>query len=124
MAASLLGLGLVLGGLTHRLGLRLLGRWGDDGGAAAGFEVPDLVGLTVNMAKNKLASMGLMIGIISSTSAITDTANAFIIQQSPSPFTGQLDSLGMPMKNLTMQGGSIDIVVDKVAPVISKDSIK
>ena len=95
-----------------------------DGGAAAGFEVPDLVGLTVNMAKNKLASMGLLIGIISSNSAITDTANAFIIQQSPSPFTGQLDSLGMPMKNLTMQGGSIDIVVDRVAPVISKDSIK
>ena len=72
----------------------------------------------------KLASMGLLIGIISSTSAITDTANAFIIQQSPSPFTGQLDSLGMPMKNLTMQGGSIDIIVDKVAPIISKDSIK
>jgi beta-lactam-binding protein with PASTA domain len=90
-----------------------------DGGAAVGFEVPDLVGLTVNMAKNKL-----LIGLISSTSAITDTANAFIVQQSPSPFTGQLDSLGMPMKNLTMQGGSIDIIVDKVAPIISKDSIK
>jgi hypothetical protein len=30
----------------------------------------------------------------------------------------------MPMKNLTMQGGSIDIIVDKVAPIISKDSIK
>ena len=95
-----------------------------DGGVANGFEVPDLVGMTVNMAKNKLASMGLLIGLISSNGAITDTANAFIIQQSPSPFTGQLDSLGMPLKNLTMQGASIDIIVDKVAPIISKDSIK
>lgn len=95
-----------------------------DGGAANGFEVPDLVGLTVNMARNKLASMGLLIGLISANGALTDTANAFIIQQSPSPFTGQLDSLGMPLKNLTMQGAAIDIVVDRVAPVISKDSIK
>lgn len=95
-----------------------------DGGAAMGFEVPDLIGLTVNMARAKMASMGLIIGMISSNSAITDTANSFIIQQSPNPFSGQLDSLGMPIKNLTMQGGSIDIVIDKVAPIISKDSIK
>lgn len=95
-----------------------------DGGAANGFEIPDLVGLTVNMAKNQLASMGLFIGLISANGQIVDTANAFIIQQSPSPFTGQLDSLGMPMKNLTMQGASIDIVIDKIAPIISKDTIK
>ncbi len=95
-----------------------------DGGAAAGFEVPDLIGLTVNMARAKIASMGLLIGMITSNATISDTANAYIIQQSPNPFSGQLDSLGMPMKNMTLQGGSIDIVIDKVAPVISKDSIK
>ena len=95
-----------------------------DGGAASGFEVPDLIGLTVNMAKARIASMGLLIGMITSNSTITDTANAYIIQQSPNPFSGQLDSLGMPMKNMTLQGGSIDIVIDKVAPIISKDSIK
>lgn len=95
-----------------------------DGGAASGFEVPDLIGLTVNMAKARIASMGLLIGMITSNSTITDTANAYIIQQSPNPFSGQLDSLGMPMKNMTLQGGAIDIVIDKVAPIISKDSIK
>jgi len=95
-----------------------------DGGAAMGFEIPDLIGMTVDMARAKMASMGLSIGLITSNAAIQDTANAFIIQQNPGPFTGQIDSLGMPMKNLTIQGGSIDIVIDRIAPVISKDSIK
>lgn len=95
-----------------------------DGGAATGFEVPDLTGLTVNAARAKLAAMGLLIGVISSNSAIQDTGSSFIVQQNPSPFTGQIDSLGMPMKNLTMQGASIDIVIDKIAPIISKDSLK
>jgi hypothetical protein len=45
--------------------------------------------------------------------------------QTPTAYSTSLDSLGMPLKNATMQGGSIDIVIDNVAPTISKrDSIK
>jgi beta-lactam-binding protein with PASTA domain len=96
-----------------------------DGGNGIGIEVPDLIGLTVGMAKSTLTSLGLSLGNIISSSTIQDTANAFIIQQTPSSFSAQLDSLGMPLKNATIQGGTIDIVIDKVAPVISKkDSIK
>jgi len=95
-----------------------------DGGSSIGFEVPDLLGLTVDMARLKLSSMGIQLGVISSTAIIQDTASAFVIQQNPNPFTGQLDSLGMPQKNITFQGGFIDIVIDKVAPIIKKDSIK
>jgi len=96
-----------------------------DGGNGVGIEVPDLIGLTVGMAKSTLTSLGLSIGNIISSTTIQDTANAFIIQQTPSSFSAQLDSLGMPLKNATIQGGTIDIVIDKVAPVISKkDSIK
>lgn len=96
-----------------------------DGGAAMGLDIPDLIGLTVNMARAKIASMGLMIGIISANGVIQDTANAFIIQQSPSIYSGQLDSLGMPIKNSTMPGATIDITIDKIAPVMTnKDSIK
>ncbi len=91
-----------------------------DGGASIGMEVPDLVGLTVNMAKMKIASMGLIVGNIISSGVIQDTANAFVIQQNPSTYSSLLDSTGMPIKNVTIQGVAIDLVIDKVAPVIIK----
>ena len=96
-----------------------------DGGASIGMEVPDLIGLTVDMAKMKLASMGLLVGNIISNGAIQDTATAFVIQQNPGTYSSVLDSLGMPIKNVTIQGVAIDLVIDKVAPVIIKrDSLK
>ena len=96
-----------------------------DGGASIGMEVPDLIGLTVDMAKMKLASMGLLVGNLISNGAIQDTATAFVIQQNPGTYSSELDSLGMPVKNVTIQGVAIDLVIDKVAPVIIKrDTIK
>ena len=96
-----------------------------DGGTSIGIEVPDLIGLTVQMAKSTMAGLGLIVGNIISSAVIQDTANAYVIQQTPNPFSAQLDSLGMPIKNVTIQGGSIDLIIDKVAPVIVKrDSIK
>jgi len=96
-----------------------------DGGNGIGIEVPDLIGLTVEMAKSTIAGLGLIMGNIISSAVIQDTANAYVIQQTPNPFSSQLDSLGMPIKNSTIQGGSIDLIIDKVAPVIGKrDSIK
>lgn len=96
-----------------------------DGGNGIGIEVPDLIGLTVEMAKSTIAGLGLIMGNIISSAVIQDTANAYVIQQTPNPFSSQLDSLGMPIKNSTIQGGSIDLIIDKVAPVIVKrDSIK
>ena len=96
-----------------------------DGGASIGMEVPDLIGLTVAMAKMQIASMGLLVGNISANGAIQDTANAFVIQQNPATYSSVLDSLGMPVKNVTIQGVAIDLVIDKVAPVITKrDTIK
>jgi len=96
-----------------------------DGGASIGMEVPDLIGLTVDMAKMKLASMGLLVGNIISNGAIQDTAIAFVIQQNPGTYSSVLDSLGMPVKNVTIQGVAIDLVIDKVAPVITqRDTIK
>jgi beta-lactam-binding protein with PASTA domain len=96
-----------------------------DGGASIGMEVPDLIGLTVDMAKMKLASMGLLVGNITANGAIQDTANAFVIQQNPGTYSSILDSLGMPVKNVTIQGVAIDLVIDKVAPVITqRDSLR
>ena len=88
-------------------------------------EVPDLIGLTVAMAKMQIASMGLLVGNISANGVIQDTANAFVIQQNPATYSSVLDSLGMPVKNVTIQGVAIDLVIDRVAPVIlQRDTIK
>jgi hypothetical protein len=76
------------------------------------------------MARAKIMFLGLQFGSISSVVDIQDTANAFVIQQNPNPFSGELDSLGMPMKNVTFQGGTIDLVIDKVAPEIKRDTIR
>ena len=96
-----------------------------DGGMNANIEVPDLIGLTVGMAKEKLVGMGLLIGSYSSNINIQDTANSYIIGQNPNPYSMKLDSLGMPLKNKINAGGIINIVIDKVAPVHAQtDSIK
>ena len=96
-----------------------------DGGASIGMEVPDLIGLTVAMAKIQIASMGLLVGNISANGVIQDTANAFVIQQNPATYSSVLDSLGMPVKNVTIQGVAIDLVIDRVAPVIiQRDSLR
>ncbi len=96
-----------------------------DGGMTAIVEVPDLIGLTVGMAKEKLTALGLLVGSYSANSNILDTASSFIVGQDPSPNSMQLDSLGMPIKNKMNPGGIINLSIDKVAPVRSlTDSIR
>jgi beta-lactam-binding protein with PASTA domain len=88
-------------------------------------EVPDLIGLTVPVAKEILMSMGLLVGNYTSSSPIQDSANAFVIGQDPNPFLLQLDSAGMPMKNLVAPGGVINLIIDKTAPARNRvDSLK
>lgn len=96
-----------------------------DGAMAGTIEVPDLIGLTVPMAKERILSLGLVVGNFSSNTAIQDTANAFVIAQDPNPFLMQLDSAGMPLTNKVGPGGIIHLVIDKVAPVRNRpDSLK
>jgi beta-lactam-binding protein with PASTA domain len=96
-----------------------------DGGLTATLEVPDLIGLTVGMAKEKILGMGLLVGNYTAYSNITDTASSFVVGQDPNPYSMQLDSLGMPMKNKMNPGGTINLVIDKVAPARSStDSIR
>lgn len=96
-----------------------------DGGMSAIVEVPDLIGLTVGIAKEKLMELGLLVGNYSASANIQDTASSFIIGQDPTPYSMQLDSLGMPLKNKINPGSSINLIIDKVAPVRSQtDSIR
>jgi hypothetical protein len=77
------------------------------------------------MAKEKILGMGFLFGNYTAYSNITDTASSFVVGQDPNPYSMQLDSLGMPMKNKMNPGGTINLVIDKVAPVRSlTDSIR
>ncbi len=88
-----------------------------DGGASANMIMPDLVGLTYEQAKAQILSMGLNLGLVSVNGSIGDSASAFVFDQSPSAYGSQLDSLGLPVKNGVTKGATINLVLDKVAPV-------
>ncbi len=88
-----------------------------DGGASAGMLMPDLIGLTYEQAKAQLISMGLNLGAVSVNGSIGDSAAAFVFDQSPNAYGSQLDSLGMPVKNSISKGATINLVLDKVAPI-------
>ena len=88
-----------------------------DGGASAGMFMPDLVGLTYDQAKAQLLSLGLNLGLVSVNGSIGDSASAFVFDQNPSAYGSQIDSLGMPIQNMVSKGATINLVLDKVAPV-------
>ena len=96
-----------------------------DGGASGGMFMPDLVGLTYEQAKAQLISLGLNLGVVSVNGSIGDSASAFVFNQNPSAYGSQIDSLGMPIQNMVSKGATINLVLDKVAPVKSiRDSIQ
>lgn len=96
-----------------------------DGGASGGMLMPDLVGLTYEQAKAQLISLGLNLGVVSVNVSIGDSASAFVFDQNPSAYGSQIDSLGMPIQNTTSKGATINLVLDKVAPVKPiRDSIQ
>ena len=96
-----------------------------DGGASGGMFMPDLVGLTYEQAKAQLISVGLNLGVVSVNGSIGDSASAFVFNQNPSAYGSQIDSLGMPIQNMVSKGATINLVLDKVAPVKAiRDSIQ
>ncbi len=96
-----------------------------DGGAYGGMFMPDLVGLTYEQAKAQLISLGLNLGVVSVNGSIGDSASAFVFNQNPSAYGSQIDSLGMPIQNMVSKGATINLVLDKVAPVKPiRDSIQ
>jgi beta-lactam-binding protein with PASTA domain len=88
-----------------------------DGGASGGMFMPDLVGLTYEQAKAQLISLGLNLGVVTVNGSLVDSASAFVFDQNPSAYGSQIDSLGMPIQNSVTKGATINLVLDKVAPV-------
>jgi len=77
--------------------------------------VPDLVGLTVSQAREYLSGDNVGVGVIITTGAVTDTANAYIVKQNPAPTT-QLPS-GETVHNRIRPGQLMDIWISNTPPV-------
>lgn len=77
--------------------------------------VPDLVGFTVSQAKDYLSGDNIGLGVIIATSAIQDTANAYIIKQNPEPET-QLPN-GETAHNHIRPGQLMDVWISVAPPV-------
>ncbi len=77
--------------------------------------VPDLVGLTVRQAKDYLSGDNIGIGVIIATSAVQDTANAYINKQNPEPKT--IMPNGDTASNHIRAGQLMDIWISDTPPV-------
>ena len=77
--------------------------------------MPDLVGLTVAQAKAMLAGNSIGIGAIIIADAVKDTANAFVIKQSPPTFSEPVE--GQKYQNKIRPGQIMDIWISSNAPV-------
>jgi len=82
--------------------------------------VPDLTGMTVDDARLYLSNKGLSISTVMSGESISDTSNAFIIKQSPIPFSTL--SPGEIVANKIKAGQLIDIWISVTQPAAAKDS--
>lgn len=77
--------------------------------------VPDLIGFTVSQAKDYLSGDNIGLGVIIATSAIQDTANAYIVKQNPEPET-QLPN-GETAHNHIRPGQLMDVWISVAPPV-------
>jgi hypothetical protein len=80
--------------------------------------VPDLVGMTVAQARDYLNTGGIELGAVIPDGQVPDTENAFVIRQSPQPYSEIAD--GETVKNKIRPGQIMDIWISATPPV--KDS--
>jgi beta-lactam-binding protein with PASTA domain len=88
-----------------------------DGSLSTLVDVPDLIGLDVGTARSLIESAGFVVGTFTSSSAIQDTASAFVTGQNPISQSSKLDSLNMPIKNRVPIKTPIHLTIDLTAPV-------
>ncbi|HEX5152894.1 MAG TPA: PASTA domain-containing protein [Parafilimonas sp.] len=77
--------------------------------------VPDLIGLTLSQARDYIAGDNINIGVVLLEGAVTDTANAYIVRQSPEPLT-QLPT-GEKVNNHIRAGQFMDVWISMTPPV-------
>lgn len=78
--------------------------------------VPNLVGMTVNEARNYLSTINVNIGSIVPMGTIVDSANAFVIRQTPEILTDSIGASGFRIPNKIKQGQVMDIYISGTSP--------
>lgn len=76
--------------------------------------VPDLIGMTVAMARSYLETSNIELGAIVPQGQVTDTDNAFVIRQNPTPYA-EIAS-GETVKNKIRPGQIMDIWISATPP--------
>jgi beta-lactam-binding protein with PASTA domain len=85
--------------------------------------VPDMYGLTVEQALSRIASLNLSRGSINSRAGvITDTLNAYVIDQEPKAFIEP--EPGKKVENKTRPGALMDLFISSTPPAPRTDSTK
>lgn len=82
--------------------------------------VPDLVGMTLAEARNFLSGINVNIGSVVGMGPIRDSANAYVVRQTPESLSDSLAYNGARIPNKIRQGQLMDIYISSAQP--SRDS--
>ncbi len=83
-------------------------------------DVPNVVGMTFEEARNYLTTMSVTIGSVVALSQIKDSASAFVVRQMPDVLTDSIGPTGLRVPNKMKQGQVLDLYISTSAP--DKDS--
>ena len=84
-------------------------------------DVPDLTGLTVQEALNKINSLGINKGAIIAKTNIVDTLSSFVVDQNPRAIAEPVP--GEKVLNKLKAGQIIDLFISNTAAIINTDSV-
>ncbi len=79
--------------------------------------VPDLVGMTLQEARNYLSTVSINVGSVVVMGPIKDSASSFVVKQTPAPLSENVGPTGQPLPNKIKQGQVMDLYISSVAPV-------
>ncbi|MCZ2224965.1 MAG: PASTA domain-containing protein [Chitinophagales bacterium] len=83
--------------------------------------VPNLVGLKVSDAIAQLQALHLNVGPIIALENVTDTLNAFVVEQRPSVYSEPLPD--QKVQNKIRAGQVVDLFIKNTFSIVSKDSL-
>ena len=88
-------------------------------------DMPNLVGMTLDEARNYLSTISINIGSVMAIGPIKDSATSFVVRQSPERLTDSIGASGLRLPNKIKQGQVVDIYISSTAPVLdSTNAIK
>ncbi|MEA3426301.1 MAG: PASTA domain-containing protein [Bacteroidota bacterium] len=79
-------------------------------------DVPNIVGMTLEEARNYLSTLSINIGSIVAMGPIKDSAGSFVVRQMPDVLTDSIGTDGLRIPNKMRQGQVIDLYIGTTAP--------